>query len=98
MKDGLIDLGTPRADELGFTSELFDGYLWKHGNNIIISFIDSKHPGKGNLKRLFDGIEAKGFAIAVPTPSRRMHAICLKRGMALWTDPQDGCEYMRKPL
>jgi hypothetical protein len=81
--DGIINLDSNRGKRFGFTSDLFDGYLWKRGPRIIISFIESRDPGKGHLKALFDRIESLGYTIAVPTPSNRMRMICEKRGMSM---------------
>lgn len=78
---GCVDVDTPLAKEFGFTSDKFDGYLWQEGDVVTISFIESLHPKQGNLKTLFDTIEAKGFHIVVPTPLGRMIGICQKRGM-----------------
>ncbi len=80
MKNGMIGLGTPEGMEFGFTSDLFDGWLWKDGKYIWISMIISKHEGKGNLRRLFEKIQKKGFGIKVPTPFARMTAILKKNG------------------
>ena len=96
MKDGIINLGTSEAEQLGFTPDKFFGYLWKTGDVIMISFIESKHEGKGNLRGLFDQIEASGFQVAVPTPSNRMRTICERRGMVPhW---EEGYEVMRKEV
>ncbi len=99
--DGIIELNSPFATELGFVKGKFFGYLWKDGDRITISFIESLHPGKGNLRALFDKIESLGFAIAVPTPSVRMRAICERRGMVpvMEFDPQfeDNVELMVSP-
>ena len=81
--DGIINLDSKRGKRLGFTHDLFDGYLWKRDKRIIISFIESRDPGKGHLKALFDRIESLGYTIAVPTPSNRMRMICEKRGMRM---------------
>lgn len=65
---------------LGFTNDLFEGYIWKDKDRIIISFIMSKYPGKGNLSKLFDRIESCGFRVAVPTPLYPMNEILKKKG------------------
>jgi hypothetical protein len=80
MEDGIIKLDTEFAQKIGFTSDKFDGYLWKNGNYITISFIISKKPKQGNFKRLLDAIESKGYGIEVPTPFARMRKILLDRG------------------
>jgi len=80
MKDGIIHLDTKRGKLFGFTSDKFDGWLWKKGNYIYISFIVSKKPGQGNLSLLLNKILEKGYGIKVPTPSAKMRAILLKKG------------------
>lgn len=78
--DGKIDPDTPESKSIGFTSDLFGGYLWKTEGTIIISVIISKHAGKGNFNKLLDNILNMGFTIKVPTPSNRMIQIMLKKG------------------
>ena len=80
MIDGLIELDSPRGAELGFISEIFDGWLWKKGNIITLSLIISLQEGQGNLSILFDCILEKGYTIHIPTPSNRMRAICESKG------------------
>ena len=80
MKDGIIDLDSEKGKDLGFTSDKFEGYLWKHGRYIYISFIISKQQGEGNLSQLFTNIESKGYGIKVPTPFARMTQILLTHG------------------
>lgn len=80
MTDGIIDLDTPLAEEFGFTSDKFDGYLWKKGNYIVISFIISLQERQGNLRKLFSEITDKGYGIKVPTPFARMQKICMDHG------------------
>lgn len=80
MTDGLIDLDTDRAERFGFTSDLYDGYLWKTGSHIIISVISCHHKGRGHLSRLFDRIQGEGFGITVPTPFPHMQAILEAKG------------------
>ena len=83
MSDEIIELGTPLANELGFTSDKFDGYLWKKDTHVVISFIISLHERQGNLRRLFESITDKGFGIKVPTPFDRMRKICMKNGFKM---------------
>lgn len=75
MDNGIIPPNTEFAKSIGFTSGRFDGYLWKNGDAIIISFIVSKQPGQGHFGELIRSIEAKGFRVKVPTPLPRMQAI-----------------------
>ena len=80
--DGKIDPDSRVGKALGFTSDKFDGWLWKTGDQITISFIESIKPGKGNLSTLFDAIEAAGFTVAVPIPMHDMREILLRKGFA----------------
>ena len=73
--EGMIKLDSPIGVELGFTSDVFSGYLWKRKDQIIISFIESVQEGKGHLSRLFSSIWSAGYCVAVPTPMARMEAI-----------------------
>lgn len=82
MKNGIINLNSEFAKEIGFTKDKFldDSYLWKDKDTIIVSQISSTQEGKGHLKQLFKNISNKGFSIKVPTPSVRMKYLCLKWG------------------
>lgn len=86
IRNGIIELDTPFAREIGFTSEDFSGYLWRHGDRVIVSLIESRHPGQGNLSRLFAAIEARGLRVAVPTPFAHMQAILRRKGFVPYTD------------
>jgi len=87
MSEFEIVLDTPFAKELGFTSDKFDGYLWRKDNYIIISFIISLKEGQGNLSNLFKTIQSKGYGIKIPTPFARMKAICIIKGFKEMTEP-----------
>ena len=78
MKDGIINLDTPRGRQLGFTSDKYDGYLWKKGYSIIVSFIMSK--ARGNFRALVKRIHSLGYTVEVPMPLGRMQEIVLKNG------------------
>ena len=72
MENGMIALDSETGKELGFTSDRFKNgsYLWKDGNDIIISFIWSQ--AKGNFKALVDSIKQKRLTVVIPTPLGRM--------------------------
>ena len=91
MKNGIIRLGSPDADELLFLPENFsaDSYLWKMGDAIMLSFIASSHPGHGALRRLVKRIHALGLDVKVPTPLGRMQDIVLRNGYEHTTEPHD---------
>ena len=79
-KEGQIILDSEAGKELGFTSALFDGYLWKIGDRIFISLIVSRNKRQGNLSRLFAHIQQAGYKVAVPTPIGKMVKILKKKG------------------
>ena len=79
-QDGIIDLDTEFAREIGFTSDKFSGYLWRKGEWVWISVIISKQAGQGNLSRLFAAIEDKGLKVAVPNPFPHMQRILTHKG------------------
>ena len=76
LTDGMIGLDTPQGNFFNFTSDRFDGYLWKKDNYIAISFIMSHK--KGNFKELVNTILNHGFAVYIPTPLGRMQDIVNK--------------------
>ena len=80
MNDGKIDPDSEFGKKIGFTSDKFEGWLWKIGNYIYISFIVSKQPNQGNLSKLFDNILKLGYGIKVPTPIGKMKLILKKKG------------------
>lgn len=75
-----VDLDSAFAKEIGFTSDKFEGYLWKKEKWITISFIMSKQQGSGNLSKLFRAINEKGYKIAVPAPFPNMQLILICHG------------------
>lgn len=80
IKGGVIELDSEFGKEIGFTSDKFQGYLWKAGGYVYISAIKSIHPEQGNLSALFACIEEKGFGIKVPAPFPKMEAILNQKG------------------
>jgi len=80
MKDGIKELDSDFAKEVGFTSDKFDGWLWRQHGYIIISFITSKQKRQGNFNGVLDAIWKKGYWVKVPTPSVTMKTILIKKG------------------
>jgi len=78
--EGCIVAGSPEARALGFTADLFHGYLWRKGNVLYISFIVSRYPGQGNFRNLMDRLEEGGCHVKVPCPSAWMEHILKVRG------------------
>ena len=100
LPDGQIEPDSDVGKALGFTSDKFEGWLWKTGDRVLISMIVSLQEGKGHLRSLFDAIEARGLKVAVPTPFARMKKICKLRGykMHVEHDPEMGpCEVWAHP-
>jgi hypothetical protein len=91
IEDGRIDLDTDRGKLLGFTSDVYDGYLWKQDGHIIISFIVSLR--RGGFKRLVDRILSLGLGVKVPTPLGRMKDIVRKNGYRQTFEDKDGERY-----
>ena len=93
IPDGMIALGSASADLLGFTPDKFDGYLWKKGSAVYVSFIISH--SKGYFKALVDRIISLGLEVRIPTPLGRMLEIVVKNGYkhTVEKDPRVGaCE------
>lgn len=86
---GMIRLDGAFAELIGFTSDLFDGYMWLEGGEVTVSLIFSLDPGKGHLRGLFGRIRAGGMGIFVPTPSARMSSICERYGFQPATRESD---------
>lgn len=82
IPNGMIEIDSDFAKEIGFTSDKFFGYLWgfPETKRIIISNIESLYPEKGNLRTLFINIEKVFNTIEVPCPSNRMKEILEKNG------------------
>jgi hypothetical protein len=80
INEGIIQINSESAKELGFTSDKFDSgsYLWREGNTIIISLITGRV--KGSSRNLIQTIQGMGFDFEIPTPSNRMREIAEKQG------------------
>ncbi len=76
--DGIVQLDDDNARRIGFTSDKYDGYLWKLDGSVMVSFIVSKQ--RGNFRELVRRIHALGLTVKVPTPLGRMQEILIKNG------------------
>ena len=83
----IIEPDTPFAQELGFTSDKFVGWLAKQEEYIYISFIESVDRRQGNLSKLFDRILELGYSIKVPAPLGLMKNIVQKKGFTQTEEP-----------
>jgi len=105
--DGCILPDSTWGKEFGFTSDRFDGWLWKMGHWIVVSQITSHEPGSGHFKHLIRRIKDFAFDVAVPTPLAQMEAV-LRRWrwsphligdptfgtVELWTEPGKDPRYL----
>lgn len=82
-----ISLGSDRANELGFTPDLFFGYLWETDDKLTVSLIESLCPGKGNFGKLLRRLLATGKIVSVPIPFARMKAILEAKGFQQVYEP-----------
>ena len=89
IKEGVINIGSESAKELGFTRDRFFpySYLWRTGNMITISFIMAKQ--KGMFCQLIKSILEHGFDFEIPIPSRRMREIGEKQNWILCQKPDE---------
>jgi hypothetical protein len=80
IDEGIINIDSEGAKQLGFTSDKFNpaSWLWRTGNTITISFIVASK--KGAFCQLMKAIAEQGFDFEIPTPSPRMLEIGKKQG------------------
>ena len=101
IPEGKIDPDSDGGNALDFRSDKFshDSYLWRIGNDVYISFIESLHPGKGYFRDLLTNIQRAGFTPCIPTPFARMRQILSRLGFVSTHEPDadsgDICEVWR---
>lgn len=103
--DGMIE---PAPDApFGFTPDRFTdaSYLWRTGDRVSVSFIESRVRGRGDFSRLVKAIEAEGLRVAVPTPLGHMTEILTRWGFTPHYEPFDQeagimepCEIWERPV
>lgn len=88
MTDGIIEIDTPKAKELGFTSDKFSdcSYLWEYGDNLIVSCISTPEfeEHTGAFRNLMEKALGKYLNVIIPTPLRKMVEIGEKQGWPLY--------------
>ncbi len=82
----------------GFTPDRWtsDSYLWRSGNEIILSLLFSRAPGNGHLRELIEGIEADGLTFAISCPIGVMEMIVRHYGLVCSHDGD--AEFWRRPF
>jgi hypothetical protein len=102
MIDGEVRIGDPLAEELGFTADRFDGYLWLVGTELYVSLVDAKVQGQGHFRAFVEKALAKGLTVKIPTPLGRMEVIVRRWGFEHTVEPSEigACEVWvrREPL
>lgn len=76
-----IETGTAGGDALGFTGDLFSGWLERDtGNRLYLHFIISRHRDLGNTQSLINGWLDRGSDVRVVMPRPIMQHILKKLG------------------
>jgi hypothetical protein len=74
-----IETGTLEGDALGFSGDLFSGWLeMDAGNRLILHYIISRHKNKGNTQALIRQWLTEGYDIRVVMPRPVMQHILTK--------------------
>ncbi len=75
-----IETGTPEGDALGFTGDLFSGWLQLNGNRLYLHYIISRHRSEGNVQALIRSWLDRGYDVRVVMPRSIMQHILQKSG------------------
>ena len=76
-----IETGTAEGDVLGFTGDLFSGWLEREsGNRLCLHYIISRHKHEGNTQALIRGWLDQGYDVRVVMPRPIMQHILQKFG------------------
>jgi hypothetical protein len=81
MTEQRIETGTPEGDALGFTEELFSGWLeQKTGSRLYLHYIISRSRDRGNTQALIRRWLDHGYDVRVVMPRPIMQHILKKFG------------------
>ena len=81
MRAERIETGTPGGDALGFTGDLFSGWLKMYRDNrLYLFYIISRHRGAGNVQGLIRRWLDLGYDLRVVMPRPVMQHILKKFG------------------
>jgi hypothetical protein len=76
-----IESGTADGDALGFSEDLFSGWLEREsGNRLYLHYIISRHKDEGNTQALIRGWLNRGYDVRVVMPRPIMQHIVKKFG------------------
>ncbi len=74
-----IETGTPEGDALGFSEDLFSGWLEKDGNDrLYLHYIISRRKNAGNTQNLIRSWLDRGYDVRVVMPRPIMQHILKK--------------------
>jgi hypothetical protein len=74
-----IETGTPEGEALGFSEDLFSGWLeMEAGNRLILHYIISRHRNEGNAQALIRQWLTGGYDVRVVMPRPVMQHILKK--------------------
>lgn len=81
MRTQRIETGTPEGEALGFTGDLFSGWLELcTGSRLYLHYIISRYRGEGNVQNLIRDWLDRGFDVRVVMPRPIMQHIVKKFG------------------
>jgi hypothetical protein len=81
MRAQRIESATAEGDAMGFTGDLFSGWLEREsGNRLCLHYIISRHRGKGNTQALIQRWLDQGYDVRVAMPRPVMQHILQKFG------------------
>ncbi len=81
MRIQRIETGTPEGDKLGFTADLFSGWLELCADSrLYLHYIISRHRGEGNTQALIHSWLDRGYDVRVVMPRPVMQHIIRKFG------------------
>ncbi len=81
MTEQRIETGTPEGDALGFTEDLFSGWLeLKTGSRLYLHYIISRYRDEGNTQALIRRWLEEGYDVRVVMPRPIMQHILVKFG------------------
>jgi len=74
-----IETGTPEGDALGFSEQLFSGWLeLREGNRLCLHYIISREKNAGNTQELIRQWLSEGYDVSVVMPRPIMQHILKK--------------------
>jgi len=88
--DGWYQSADVEAEMLGFGADNFCGQFTKKGDTIIVLYIYSLYPGKGNTQRFLQGLVDMGWTVVVVKPNEVMMHICRKLGFTKYEECVEG--------